>query len=63
VKVAVAEETPLPLAVIVIDWPLTRVALLAAFRVILPEVPVRGCVKVAVTPLGRVLVASVMLPV
>ena len=62
-KVAVTDETPLPLAVIVIVRLLTRVALLAALRLMLPEFPVPGWVKVAVTPLGRVLLESVMLPV
>ena len=42
---------------------LTRVAVLAAFRLMLPEFPVPGWVKVAEMPLGRVLVESVMLPV
>jgi hypothetical protein len=63
VKVAVAEETPLPLAVMVMDRLLTREALLAALRLMLPEFPVRGWVSVAVTPLGRPLVESVTLPV
>jgi hypothetical protein len=40
----VTEETPLPLAVIVIVWLLTNVALLAACKVMLPEFPVPGCV-------------------
>jgi hypothetical protein len=61
--VAVTEETPLPLAVIVMDRPLTSVALLAALRLMLPEFPAPGWVRVAVTPLGSVLVDSVMLPV
>jgi len=59
----VAEDTPLPLAVMVIDRLLTKVALLAAFRLMLPEFFPFGCEMVAVTPLGRVLVESVMLPV
>jgi len=63
VKVAVAEETPLPLAVMVMDRLLTRVALLAAFRLMVPEFPVLGWVYAAVTPLGRPLVESVTLPV
>ena len=62
VKVAVAEETPLPLAVMVMDRLLTREALLAAFRLMVPELPVPGWVYVAVTPLGRLLVESVTLP-
>lgn len=62
-KVAVADATPLPLAVMVIVWPLTSAALLAAVRLMLPVLPVPGCVKAAVTPLGRVLVESVTLPV
>jgi hypothetical protein len=61
--VLLTEATPLPLAVMVMDWPLTRVALLAAVRLMLPELPVPGWVKVAVTPLGKPLVASVTLPV
>jgi hypothetical protein len=63
VKVAVAEDTPLPLPVIVMDQPLTNVALRAVFKLMLPEFPVPGWVKVAVTPLGSALVESVMLPV
>jgi hypothetical protein len=62
-KVAVAEETPLPLAVMVMERLLTREALLAAFRLMVPEFRVIGCVYVAVTPVGRPLVESVMLPV
>ena len=62
-KVLLTEATPLPLAVMVIVWLLTRVALLLAVRLMLPEFPVPGWVKVAVTPLGRLLVASVTLPV
>jgi hypothetical protein len=42
---------------------LTRVALLLAVRLMLPEFPVPGWVIVAVTPLGRALVVSVTLPV
>jgi hypothetical protein len=42
-KVAVA-ETPLPLAVMVMDWLLTRAALLLAFRLMVPEFPVLGWV-------------------
>ena len=57
-----AEETPLPLALMVMDRLLTREALLAAFRLIVPELPVPGWVYVAVTPLGRLLVESVTLP-
>jgi hypothetical protein len=63
VKVAVAEETPLPLAVMVMDRLLTREALLAAFRLMVPEFRVLGCVYAAVTPVGRPLVESVTLPV
>jgi hypothetical protein len=63
VKVAVTEDTPLPLAVMVMDRPLTTLALPEAFKLMLPEVPDPGWVMVAVTPLGRVLVDSVMLPV
>ena len=59
----VAEVTPLPLAVMVMVRPLTTVAVLEAFRLMLPEFPVPGWVMVAVTPLGKVLVASVTLPV
>jgi hypothetical protein len=43
-KVALTEATPLPLAVMVMDWPLTRVALLLAVRLMLPEFPVPGWV-------------------
>ena len=42
---------------------LASVALLAAFRLMLPEFPVPGWVNVAVTPLGSALVDSVMLRV
>ena len=63
VKVAVAEETPLPLAVMVMDRLLTREALLAAFRLMAPEFRVLGWVYVAVMPVGRPLVESVTLPV
>jgi hypothetical protein len=62
-KVAVTEEAPLPLAVIVIVWLVTTVAVLEGFKLMLPEFPVPGWMKVAVTPLGSVLVASVTLPV
>ncbi len=62
-KVLVAELTPLPLAVMVTVWLLTNVAPLAACKLMLPELAVAGWVIVAVTPLGRVLVASVTLPV
>ena len=41
----------------------TNAALLEALRLMLPELPVPGWVKVAVTPLGRVLVESETLPV
>jgi hypothetical protein len=41
-KVLVREVTPLPLAVMVMVWPVTREALLAACRVIVPEFPVPG---------------------
>jgi hypothetical protein len=63
VKLLLTEETPLPLAVMVIDWLLTSVALLAAVRLMLPEFPEPGEVIVALTPLGRLPVASVTLPV
>jgi hypothetical protein len=62
-KAAVTEVAPLPLTVMVIVWLLTRGALLAAWSVMMPEFPVPGWVMFALTPLGRVLVASVMLPV
>lgn len=62
-KVVATELTPLPLAVIVIAWSVTTVALLVAWKLMLPEFPVPGCVKIAVTPLGRALVESVTLPV
>jgi hypothetical protein len=42
--VLLTEATPLPLAVMVMDWPLTKVALLAAVRLMLPEFPVPGWV-------------------
>ena len=57
-KVAVTDVTPLPEAFMVMVCPLTTVALLEAFRLIVPEVPVPGWVIVAVTPVGRVLTAS-----
>ncbi len=41
-NVLLAEATPLPLAVMVIVWPLTRVALLAACNVMLPVFPAPG---------------------
>jgi hypothetical protein len=41
-KVLVSEVTPLPLAVTVMGWLVTREALLAACRVIVPEFPVPG---------------------
>jgi hypothetical protein len=41
-KVALTEDTPLPLAMTVIVWLLTSVALLAAWSVMLPEFPVPG---------------------
>ena len=63
VKVLVTEITPVPLAVMVIVWLLTSAAVLAACKVMLPELAVPGWVIVAVTPLGKVLVASVTLPV
>jgi hypothetical protein len=60
----VAEETPLPLAVMVMVWPLTGEALLAAVNLMVPESFVPGWLYVALTPLGKVLVIeSVMLPV
>ena len=62
-KVLVTETTPLPLAVMVIVWLLTSAAVLAACKVMLPELAVPGWVIVAVTPLGKALVASVTLPV
>ena len=62
-KAPVAEATPLPLAVMLIVWLLTSAALLAALKLMLPELPVPGWVKTAVTPLGRALVDSVTLPV
>ena len=62
-KLLVTELTPLPLAVIVIVWLVATVALMAACSTMLPELPVPGWVIVAVTPLGKVLVASVTLPV
>jgi len=42
---------------------LTRAALLAAFRLMVPEFPAPGWVYVAVTPVSRPLVESVTLPV
>jgi hypothetical protein len=63
VKLLVTELTPLPLAVMVIVWLVTRVALLAACSAMLPELPVPGWVIVAVTPVGNVLVERVTLPV
>jgi hypothetical protein len=60
---AVAEETPLPLAVTVMVRLLVKVARLEAFRLMEPELDVLGWVIVALTPLGRVLVDKVMLPV
>jgi len=63
VKVVAAEETPLPLAVMVMERLLTREALLAAFRLMVPEFRVPGWVYVAVTPVGRLLAESVTLPV
>ena len=62
-KVLVTELTPLPLAVMVIVWLVATVALMAACSTMLPELPVPGWVIVAVTPVGKVLVASVTLPV
>jgi len=59
----VTEVTPLPEAFMVMVWPLTTVALLEAFRLTVPEVPVPGWVMVAVTPLGKVLTESETLPV
>ena len=63
VKIFVAEVTPLPLAVMVIVWLVASVAELEGVSLMLPEVPVPGWVKVAVTPLGKVLVDRVTLPV
>ena len=62
-KVLVTELTPLPLAVMVIVWLVTAGAVLAAWSEMLPELVVPGWVKVAVTPVGKVLVESVTLPV
>ncbi len=62
-KLLVTELTPLPLAVMVTVKPLTRAAPLAACKLMLPELVVPGWVIVAVTPLGRVLVVRVTLPV
>ena len=62
VKVAAPDETPVPLAVMVICL-LPTLALLAACNLMLPEFPEPGCVNVAVTPLSKVLVESVMPPV
>src|SRR3990172_2025893 len=62
-KFFVAEVTPVPLAVIVIAWFSISAAVDAAWNTILPELPLPGCVIVAVTPVGRVLNASVTLPV
>ncbi len=62
-KLLEAELTPLPLSVIVTVWLLTNATLLAACKLMLPEHAVPGWVIVAVTPLGKVLVASVTLPV
>ncbi len=62
-NVVVALETPLPLAVTVIVWLLTAGAFAAAVRLIEPEFPVPGCVMVAVTPVGKMLVATLTLPV
>jgi hypothetical protein len=42
VKVAVTLETPLPPAVMVMVWPLTKAAVLEACRLMLPELPVPG---------------------
>ena len=61
-KVVVAEETPLPLLAVRVTDLLPTEALLAAFRLMLPEFPVPGWVYVAVTPLGRLLFESVTLP-
>jgi hypothetical protein len=44
VKAAMAEETPFPLAVMVMDCLLTRAAVLLAFRLMVPEFPVLGWV-------------------
>jgi hypothetical protein len=41
-KVALTEDTPLPLAVTAIVWLLTSAALLAACKLTLPESPVPG---------------------
>jgi len=62
-KLLVTEFTPLPLAVIVIAWLLTSAVVADACNVIVPPLPVPGCVYPTVTPAGRLLAASVMLPV
>jgi hypothetical protein len=62
-KLAVLAETPLPLAVMLMVWLVTREALLAACRVIVPVFPVPGWVMFGVTPLGRVLVDRLTPPV
>ena len=63
VNVAVAFETPLPLAVTVMVWLLTGGALAAAWSVKNPLEPVSGEAIVAVTPVGRLLIPSVTLPI
>lgn len=48
---------------ILIERLLTTVALLAAFRLMVPEFPVPGWVTVALTPLVKVPIERVILPV
>ena len=57
-NVLFAELTPLPLAVTVTCIPVTTVARIEAWRLMLPELPVPGCVMVAVTPDGRLAVSA-----
>jgi hypothetical protein len=52
--------TPLPAAVIVTGWLVTRAALLAAWNEIDPEFPRPGCVMEVETPTGTPLTASVI---
>ena len=62
-KVALALETPLPLAVTVTVWLLTIDALAAAVRLIEPLLPVPGWVILAETPLDNPLTLRLTLPV
>ena len=62
-KVAVAGLTPLPLAVTVIVWSVTRVAPAEATSRIWPVFPVPGSVVVAVTPVGSPDTLNVTAPV